>query len=281
MKSIRCSLSVLVISVLSQSAFAPAYSQEQQQNKTAVHTQTSSAPEATATSRQPLTFGLAQDTPVRLKLSRTMSSHDAKVDEKVAFDVVEDVKVGDVIVIQRGGTATATVTDAKPKGLTHSGKLDMNIEYVQLVSGDKVPLRATKMAKGDNQNAAVKGAMIATSVLFFPTPMLLSKDITIQQGTEITAYVAADTPLDVAKFRNPASGANSAAAVTIKSTPDNADITVDDKFVGTTPSTIQLSPGDHKIVVSKAHFKSWERTMAVTANSSINLNPELEKLPPT
>ena len=60
-------------------------------------------------------FGLAQDTPVRLKLSQTMSSADAKVDQKVDFEVVETVKIGDVVVIPQGGLAIATVTEAKPK----------------------------------------------------------------------------------------------------------------------------------------------------------------------
>jgi hypothetical protein len=222
-----------------------------------------------------------------------MSSHDAKLDEKVDFEVVEDVKIGDIVVIQHGGTAIATVTEAKPKArMGKAGKLNMNIDYVQLVSGEKVPLRAVKGGSGGTHTAAMTGAIVATSIVFFPAaPFFLfmhGKDITIPKGTEITAYVAGDTPLDPSKFGHTAaantiskSAASSEAnsAVTIKSVPEAADITVDDKFVGTTPSTIQLAPGEHRIVVSKSGFKKWERTMTVTANSSVNLNPELEKIP--
>ena len=282
----------LVLSLTIQSV---AYTQEkkpkEKDKKTA--TQTEAPQTTTATPRPPLAFGLAEDTPVRLKLSRTMSSHDAKVDEKVDFEVVEDVKVGDVVVVQHGGMAIATVTEAKPKGrMGKAGKLNMNIDYVQLVSGDKVPLTAVKGGKGGNHTAAMTGAIVATSILFFPAaPFFLfmhGKDITIPKGTEITAYVAGDTPLDPAKFTSAGtqtptasvSAATSAtSAVTIKSTPDGADITVDDKFVGTTPSTIQLVPGEHKIAVSKSGFKTWERTMTVNPNGSVNLNAELEKLP--
>src|SRR2546430_12875167 len=74
-----------------------------------------SAPVTPTPTRPPLAFGLAEDTPVRLKLTRTMSSHDAKVDEKVDFEVVEEVKVGDVVVDQQGGMALATVTATKSK----------------------------------------------------------------------------------------------------------------------------------------------------------------------
>ena len=92
-------------------------------------------------SKAPLAFGLAEDTPVRIRLARTMSSKDAKVDERVDFEVLEDVKVGNVIVIERGAMAIATVTEAHPKRrMGRAGKLKMNIDYVRLASGDKAPL---------------------------------------------------------------------------------------------------------------------------------------------
>jgi hypothetical protein len=163
----------------------------------------SSAPNKTTSS--PLAFGLAEDTPVRIRLARTISSRDAKVDERVDFEVLEDIKVGNVVVVERGAMAIATITEAHPKRrMGRAGKLNMNIDYVRLVSGEKVLLRAVKGGSGGNHIAAMTGAMVATSVEFFPAaPLFLfihGKDITIPKGTEITAYVAADTPLDSGKF---------------------------------------------------------------------------------
>jgi hypothetical protein len=160
---------------------------------------------STAPAKTPLLLSLAEDTPVRIRLARTMSSKDAKVDDKVDFEVLEDVKVGDVVVIERGALAIATVTEAHPKRrLGRAGKLHMNIDYVRLVSGEKVPLRAVKGGSGGNHVAAMTGAMVATGIVFFPAaPLFLfmhGKNITIPKGTEVTAYVAADTPLDPAKF---------------------------------------------------------------------------------
>lgn len=291
MKRIQPLMTLVCLSLLIQVAYPQDQKSKQKDQKPPAPTQ--STPQPSATPRPALAFGLTEDTPIRLKLSRTMSSHDAKLDEKVDFEVVEDVKIGDIVVIQHGGTAIATVTEAKPKArMGKAGKLNMNIDYVQLVSGEKVPLRAVKGGSGGTHTAAMTGAIVATSIVFFPAaPFFLfmhGKDITIPKGTEITAYVAGDTPLDPSKFGHTAaantiskSAASSEAnsAVTIKSVPEAADITVDDKFVGTTPSTIQLAPGEHRIVVSKSGFKKWERTMTVTANSSVNLNPELEKIP--
>ncbi len=83
---------------------------------------------------------LVEDTPVRLRLAQTLSSGTSKVNDKVDFEVVEDVKIGDLVVIPQGGTAIATVTEAKPKrSFGRSGKLNVNIDYVRLVNGEKAP----------------------------------------------------------------------------------------------------------------------------------------------
>jgi hypothetical protein len=268
-------------------------SKDKESKKPATQTQ---APEVSSTPpRAPLAFGLSEDTPVKLKLTRTMSSKDAKADEKVDFEVLEDIKVRGVVVIKQGAMAIATVTEAQPKRrMGRAGKLNINIDYVQLVDGEKVPLRAVKGGSGGNHTGAMTGAIVASSILFFPAaPFFLfmhGKDITIPKGTEVTAYVAADTVLDPATFNKPSTATESGGAKTevastglssviVKSTPDGAEITVDEKFLGTTPSTVQLTPGEHKIVILKAGFKSWERTMTISPNGSVNLDVSLEKIP--
>ena len=267
-------------------------SKDKESKKPATQTQ---APEvSSAPPRAPLAFGLSEDTPVKLKLTRTMSSKDAKANEKVDFEVLEDIKVRDVVVVKQGAMAIATVTEAQPKRrMGRAGKLNINIDYVQLVDGEKVPLRAVKGGSGGNHTGAMTGAIVASSILFFPAaPFFLfmhGKDITIPKGTEITAYVAADTVLDPAAFNGlsttTGSGSTTEVASTrlssviVKSTPDGAEITVDDKFLGTTPSAVQLTPGEHKIVILKAGFRSWERTMTISPNGSVNLDVSLEKIP--
>jgi hypothetical protein len=67
------------------------------------------------------------------------------------------------------------------------------------------------------------------------------------------------------------------ANVTVKSTPQGADINVDGKFMGSTPSTIQLSPGEHLVSVEKEGLRPWQRTMTVTAGGSVTLDAKLEK----
>ena len=144
-------------------------------------------------------------TPVRLRLNRNLSSADAKVGDTADFEVLEDVKVGDTLVIARGGMAIATVTQAQSKRrMARGGKLDVNIDYVRLVNDEKIALRAVKETKGGGHTGAMTGAIVATSLVFFPAaPFFLfmhGKDITIPKGTEITGYVQGDVTLDATKL---------------------------------------------------------------------------------
>jgi hypothetical protein len=69
------------------------------------------------------------------------------------------------------------------------------------------------------------------------------------------------------------------SVVLIKSTPPAADITVDGKYVGSTPSTIRLPTGEHTISVTKDGLKAWQRTMSITPNGNITIDAILEKIP--
>lgn len=291
-----CVLSTLLLS--SNIPQVPAQPTQQAKDKQAAQ---ESAP---APLKQPLAFGLEDGTPVKLRLTRNLSSADDKTGDRVDFDVLEDVKVKDVILIPRGGIAWATITEAQPKRrMARGGKLDVNIDDVRLADGEKVPLRAVKEAKGGGHTGAMTGAMIGTAIVFFPAaPLFLfmhGKDITIPKGTEITAYINGDIPLDPAKFQtqtaakpgtdstptqSPAATAQTAngtdpvfSSVEVKSNPDGAEITVDDKYMGSTPSTLKLAAGDHKIKLEKDGFKTWERTLTVSSGASATVNPTLAK----
>jgi hypothetical protein len=243
-------------------------------------------------------FVLEEETPVRLRLNRTISSADAHVADNVDFEVLDDITVNGTLVIPKGGLAFATVTEAQAKRrMARGGKLDINIDYVKLVSGEKAALRAVKDVKGGGHTGGMVGGMVATSIVFFPAaPFFLfmhGKDISIPKGTEITAYVNGDMKLDIAKFQlaAPANGAvqNAAASssgegarrmsakLQLESTPSGADIEIDGSFVGNAPSDVQVTEGEHTVSVKKAGFKDWERKVKVNGGSSIRLSAELER----
>jgi len=216
-------------------------------------------------------------TAVKLRLGENLTSATAKAGDQVPFEVTEEVDVDGVPVIAKGGQALATVTDASPKkSMGRGGKLDVNVDSVRLLDGEKLQLRAVQDNKGGGHVGAMTGAMVATSIVFFPAaPLFLfvhGKDIVIPQGTEVTAFVQGDMKLDMAKFApmppaGAAGAAGSTAALTIESSVANCDIEVDGNFAGSTPSTLNLAPGKHNIVVKKAGYKDWTRSMTVSAGT--------------
>jgi hypothetical protein len=131
---------------------------------------------------------LREGTPVRMRINRTVSSADARTEDNVDFETLDDVRVGDLVVIPKGSVAMATITEAVPKRrMARGGKLSMNIDYVRLTSGEKLPLRGVQDVKGGGHTGAMTGAMVATGIVFFPAaPLFLfmhGKDITIPKGS--------------------------------------------------------------------------------------------------
>lgn len=64
------------------------------------------------------------------------------------------------------------------------------------------------------------------------------------------------------------------------STPAGAEITVDWRYMGNTPSEIGLSPGTHVVVISMPGFAEWKRELAVAADSVVNVTASLQKMQP-
>ncbi len=129
---VACSFFLSVLLVYASLAQSPAPTTEREKDQ-----QPTQKPETT-TLKQPLAFGLEDATPVKLRLTRNLSSADAKTGDRVDFEVLEDVKVKDLIVIPRGGIAWGTVTEAQPKRrMARGGKLNVNIDDVRLADGPR------------------------------------------------------------------------------------------------------------------------------------------------
>ncbi len=225
---------------------------------------------------------------MKLRLAENLTSATAKTGQQVLFEVVEEVDVEGVPVVAKGAQALATVTTAETKkSMGRGGKLDVNIDSVRLVDGEKAMLRATEGGKGGGHVGAMTAGMVGTAIVFFPAaPLLLfihGKDITIPEGTAVTAFVQGDMKLDMAKFAPapPTSDmvasapAAAASGLTVEANVPNCDIEVDGNFVGSTPSTLNLAPGKHEILVKKTGYQDWSRSMMV-GTGAVRLSAEME-----
>jgi hypothetical protein len=61
------------------------------------------------------------------------------------------------------------------------------------------------------------------------------------------------------------------------STPSGAEITLDGKYAGNTPSVISLSPGPHTVSFSLPGFVPWTRNLTVSPGSELTVSAILQK----
>lgn len=64
------------------------------------------------------------------------------------------------------------------------------------------------------------------------------------------------------------------------STPPGAEITLDGRYVGSTPSEIELTTGTHDVVFSMPGFGQWKRELTVLSGSELNVSAILQKETP-
>jgi hypothetical protein len=66
-------------------------------------------------------------------------------------------------------------------------------------------------------------------------------------------------------------------SVAIVSDPSDADIYIDGKFVGQTPSTVRLAAGSHHVEVRVQGKQTWERDLEVLKDSQLSLHAVLHE----
>jgi hypothetical protein len=144
---------------------------------------------------------LHEGTPVRMRITRTVSSATIHEGDNVDFETLDDIIVNGVTVIPRNSMAMATVTAAhSKKRMGRGGKLDMNIDYVRMPTGEKLALRGVENLKGEGRTGVMTGAIVGTAVIFWPAaPFMLflhGNDIVIPKGQEVHVYTNSDYKIE-------------------------------------------------------------------------------------
>jgi hypothetical protein len=228
------------------------------------------AAEAEHTQPGPGDHVLEDGIPVKLRLIKTLSSADAKAEQEIIFEVVDDIDVDGVTVLRRGTSAIGIVTQAvAKKRMGRAGKLGFRIDFVPLADSEKARLRASSNSQGDSHVAGMVDLMLNMPMVSAPFFLLLKgTDTSIPKGTEITAFIDGDIHLDWAKF------GGVRTTLVVDSTPAEAEVEIDGNLVGRTPLTAAVVPGNHLISVKKKGFTDWSKTLEVTSEA-VRVNAEL------
>jgi hypothetical protein len=147
--------------------------------------------------------------------------------------------------------------------LAHKNK----VAVFERISGDTVISKSTLSLGGSVQEACEA----------------IAKYWTENGASLLAAKAARETPPPppppAPEVPQPAPYNPATAQVAISSLPDGADIEVDGSFVGNTPSAVELTSGDHTVVVRKKGFTNWERRIKVSGGS-VSLRAELDPVAP-
>jgi hypothetical protein len=127
-------------------------------------------------------FTLPKDTPIRVKLLKTVSSATAHVGDPVEFEVLEELAVEGVQVLAKGSKAIGMVAEADPKRrFGHGGKVSVTLTSIRLADGEALPVRCYEEASGSSNTSS-------DAVL----PLASGKDVALLQDAEFTALVDGD-----------------------------------------------------------------------------------------
>ncbi len=160
---------------------------------------------------------LPDGTPIELRITKRLSTAQAKVGDAVEFEVVDDVKVGDLVLVPRHALASGTVALVKPRRRPmRNAELRVNVSAAQSVTGSEVAIRGTRVVVGNLDPAKV----LSDSGILWPVlPFVIRGDEAfVSKGAKFSAYVNGDAPFDSVQVRQNMSALeekNSAALVAV------------------------------------------------------------------
>jgi PEGA domain len=159
-----------------------------------------------------------------------------------------------------------------PKGESFDARREKNGITVYYVD-DKGKARKqlyTLVDVGGKAGPAAASAAIATQPV--PVPAATSP----RQSSPVPAPVPAPAP-SVGSVQAAPPEKVEKVKCNFSSTPAGADITLDGKYVGSTPSEISLNIGSHVVVFSMPGFMQWKRELTVLSGSELTVNAILQK----
>jgi hypothetical protein len=231
---------------------------------------------------------IPEGTKIRLRLEQTLSSATSQEGQEVRLSVTDDVKTGDEIVIAQGATAVGRVVEAVPKRrMGRTGKIDFSVDRVISLDAEQIPVRYTLNKNEKGSKTLSTGILTAgTTFVFYPAgPFWLlrhGKDVGFEKGLILEVFtdqahtMGAKAPNTDQSTVNQAVTETKIAKVIISSDVDGAKIKLDGKFVGKTPTTLDIEEGSHKILVL-CGSSFWKKDFKVHGGSTISINAPLKR----
>lgn len=240
---------------------------------------------------------LREGTLVRLKLLYNTTTENVVKGDRVEFDVAENVVVNDRVVIQKGAPAWGQVTDVKGAGKKRAKDASVTFRFmaVKTVDNQQVAMRVlpTKPRKPDSHDNEIEENSLIPGMSDRTTGAEKGKEYAAYTDTE-TVVNAPDAPATAPQGGEATAGASKStvapppiepppppppeeAYVDFNSNPPGADVNIDGRFHGNTPTRISLPPGKHLIEIRLAGHRTWIRNMVVDPGSKPSVRATLDQ----
>lgn len=132
-------------------------------------------------------------TVVKTSLSKTLSVRNIKVDDKVVLNLIDEVKVGDIIIAPKGSRVFAHITKVKPpRSFGRSSEIEMAFDALEALGPNSIPVTmgesAKKAMEADAAQIGAAGASFAGAVLLGPLGLasgflIRGSDKQLKEGT--------------------------------------------------------------------------------------------------
>jgi hypothetical protein len=135
---------------------------------------------------------LTAGTPITLAVSREVNSSTHRAGDTFPLTVLNDVRIGDTIVIPRGTPAQGEITWRTGKGaFGKSGKLEFSLRYIEL-NGQRIPVSGDYRQEGEGNTVATGVAVLAAGLIggFIVT----GKRARLPVGRELMSQVVQPVP---------------------------------------------------------------------------------------
>jgi hypothetical protein len=145
------------------------------------------APQQSATAPEAGMLTLATGVPITLAVSQEVNSSTHRAGDTFRLTVLNDVKIGDMVVIPRGTPASGEITWRTGKGaFGKSGKLEFSLRYIDL-GGQHIPVTGDYRQEGEGNTIATGIGIIAVGVF---AGFITGKRARLPMGRELMSQLA-------------------------------------------------------------------------------------------
>ncbi|SMC89951.1 hypothetical protein [Sporomusa malonica] len=126
----------------------------------------------------PRNLTMAKGMIIKVRAVETISSQKIRQNEKMHFKVIEDIMIGDVVIVPANTDVEASITKIKKAGSwDKDGQLEVAFSEVKTKDGHSIPVTGMLQIRGDKPQFLIRYSLLGV--------LIKGKEAIIRAGTEV------------------------------------------------------------------------------------------------